>query len=212
MFENRKMLKENFLKIAAVLAQAPGKVELLAVSKNVEVEQIEKALALGIKTIGENRIQEAARKFPLLQLPCAKHMIGHLQSNKVRQALEIFDLIESVDSVHLAEKISKEASKEITIFLEVNIAEEEQKYGFKTQELKSALGKIKKLPNLKVQGLMCMAPFTEQAEDSRGYFREMKKMADTLGLTELSMGTSQDWQVAVSEGATIVRIGQALFA
>ena len=142
-------------------------------------------------------------------------MIGHLQTNKVKQALQLFDLLESVDSLKLAKKIDSEAvklDKIIPILLEVNVAEEEQKYGFQVAELDEALKQIREFTNIEVRGLMCMAPFSDNPENSRPYFRKLKELADKFELPELSMGMSQDWKVAVEEGATLVRIGRTLFA
>lgn len=208
------MSQFNLANIQRTLKQSPQQVRLIAVTKNLEVDKIKELLAAGVDTIGENRVQEAARKFLELKFPCEKHLIGHLQTNKVQQALELFDVIDSVDSLKLAQKISEEArklGKIIPILLEVNIAGEEQKYGFKVSELENALKEIQGLSSLEVRGLMAMVPFTEDPETSRPYFREMKKLADKFKLPELSLGTSQDWELAVEEGATMVRVGRGLF-
>lgn len=209
------MLVNNLKKIRNILGKVQQEVSLVAVTKNVPAELVNEALELGVQIIGENRVQEAATKFSLLKYPCEKHMIGHLQTNKVKKALEIFDVIQSVDSLRLAGKISSEVvklEKTIPIFLEVNISGEEQKYGFTMDEIEESLEKIRKLPNLEIRGLMGMAPYFDDPEKARPYFRRLKKLADKLGLSEISMGMSGDYKVAVEEGATVVRIGRALFS
>jgi len=192
----------------------PAGVILVAVTKNVTAEYIETAFKLGIRHFGENRVQEARHKIPLLgplQPEPVWHMIGHLQSNKVKTALEIFDVIQSVDSLALANIINKKATGKIPVLLEINIAGEPAKYGFSPEEIVPAFEQISQLPNLDIKGLMTVAPAVSNPEDARPIFRRLKLMADAFHLEHISMGMSDDFEVAVEEGATMVRIGRAIF-
>jgi len=137
--------------------------------------------------------------------------VGHLQTNKAKTALELFDIIHSVDSVRLAEVLSHRAERTIPILLEVNIAGEESKFGFAEEELASAIEQISELPNLEIKGLMTIAPWVEDPEQVRPVFRRLRQLRDSLGLEQLSMGMTDDFEVAIEEGATIVRIGRAIF-
>jgi len=139
------------------------------------------------------------------------HLIGHLQTNKAKIAVLLFDIIHSVDSVKLAEVISAQADKEIEVLLQVNVAQEESKGGFTVAELPQALEKISELPNIKVQGLMTIAPWVNDTEEVRPVFKRLKELGDSLGLKHLSMGMTDDYEVAIEEGATMVRIGRAIF-
>jgi len=138
-------------------------------------------------------------------------MVGHLQTNKAKTALELFDIIHSVDSVKLAEVLSHRAERRIPILLEVNIGGEESKFGFAEEELAPAIEQISKLPNLEIKGLMTIAPLVEDPEQVRPVFRRLRQLRDSLGLEQLSMGMTDDFEVAIEEGATIVRIGRAIF-
>jgi len=192
----------------------PAGVILVAVTKNVTAEDIETAFKLGIRHFGENRVQEARYKIPLLgslQPKPVWHMIGHLQSNKVKTALEIFDVIQSVDSLALANIINKKATCKVPVLLEINIAGETTKHGFSPEEIVLAFEQISQLPNLDIKGLMTVAPAVSNPEDARPIFRRLKLMADAFHLEHISMGMSDDFEVAVEEGATMVRIGRAIF-
>lgn len=189
-------------------------VTLIAVTKGAPADAIQEAVAAGVRHIGENRVQEAREKRgALADLPrdVVWHMIGHLQTNKVRDALDLFDIIHSVDSIHLAEAISRRAQKAAPVFLEVNVSGEASKYGFSLAALNRSYDAISQLPNLDVRGLMTVAPLSEDAEATRPVFRRLREAAANLGLWELSMGMSDDFEVAVEEGATHVRIGRAIF-
>jgi pyridoxal phosphate enzyme (YggS family) len=189
-------------------------VVLIAVTKGVSIDGIRAAVAAGVQNIGENRVQEAQQKRDALtDLPqdVVWHMIGHLQTNKVQSALNLFDIIHSVDSIHLAEAISRRAQKTAPVSLEVNVSAEPSKYGLSLDELKSGYRTISQLPHIDVRGLMTVAPPSESAEEARPVFRALREAADGLGLRELSMGMSDDFEVAVQEGATHVRIGRAIF-
>jgi pyridoxal phosphate enzyme (YggS family) len=198
----------------ARVGRSPDEVTLVAVTKGVPPWAIAQAAAAGIRDFGENRVQEAQAKRPdLLRCPddITWHMVGHLQTNKVKTAMGLFDIIHSVDSVHLAEAISKRASQAIPVFLEVNVSAEPGKYGFALDELPRQHEAISRLSNLGVRGLMTVAPQSRDPEEVRPVFRALRTAAEPLGLLELSMGMSDDFDVAVEEGSTCVRIGRAIF-
>ncbi|MBI2912811.1 MAG: YggS family pyridoxal phosphate-dependent enzyme [Chloroflexi bacterium] len=195
--------------------RSPDDVALVAVGKGFPPAAIREAVAAGVRHLGENRVQEAEAKRPhLAELPpdVVWHMVGHLQTNKVKTALDLFDIIQSVDSLHLAEAISRRAPRAVPVFLEVNVSGEPSKYGFSPQELPKAAQAIAGLPNLDARGLMTVAPLVADQQEARPVFRRLREMAGPLGLRELSMGMTDDFEVAVEEGATHVRIGRAIFA
>ncbi|HUK82740.1 MAG TPA: YggS family pyridoxal phosphate-dependent enzyme [Verrucomicrobiae bacterium] len=189
-------------------------ITLVAVSKTVPPERVDEALALGVTTFGESKLQEAKAKIPLVSSRARWHMIGHLQTNKARVAVELFELIHSVDSVKLAADLNKWAErvgKTQAVLLEINVSGEPSKFGIKPEDLNAMLDPIVALPRLEVRGLMTLAPFAEDAEKARPYFRRLRELRDAVGLRELSMGMSNDFEIAVEEGATIVRVGTAIF-
>ncbi len=198
------------------IKQQIGTAKLVAVTKYATDEQIAELIATGHKILGESRIQVAKEKYT--KYPDVEwHLIGHLQTNKAKDAVKIFELIQSVDSLKIAKAIDQEAikiNKKQNILLQVNIGEEPQKYGFKKEEVSNAITEISQLKNISIRGLMAMAPYTDDPEKARPYFREMKKLFDANfpGGAILSLGMSGDYQVALQEGATMVRIGTALFA
>ncbi len=199
----------------AIAAAAKGRpVRLVAVTKTASVSQMKEVLSLGVDCIGESRVKEAAQKFgQLSEFSFEKHMIGHLQTNKVREAVRLFDVIQSVDSFRLAKEIEKQATilgKTIRVFIEVNIAGEEEKYGISPDDASDFYKKLIEFPRLKAEGLMAMAPLIP-AEEARPYFRRMRQLFEKLPLRWLSMGMSNDYVVAVEEGSNMVRIGSALF-
>lgn len=186
----------------------------MAVTKNRTIPQIKEAIQAGITCIGENRVQEAAQKLPLLPSSVEKHFIGHLQTNKVKQAVELFDVIESVDSLRLAKKISEEAvlqNKTMTVFLEINIANDPRKYGLTPDQARTLLPQFQTLSNLKISGLMTIVPYFKNPEQTRPFFKKMKKLQTELNLPELSMGMSNDYHIAIKEGSTIMRLGTVIF-
>lgn len=187
-------------------------VTLIAVSKGFSADAVREAAAAGLTDIGENRVQEAADKRPELANVSGVtwHMIGHLQTNKVRAALGLFDVIHSVDSLRLAEAISNRALSEVPVFLEVNVSQEPTKTGFTIDEVSDAYSAAR-LPHLDIRGLMTIAPLTARSEDVRPIFRDLRQTAHGLGLRQLSMGMTNDYEVAIEEGATHVRIGRAIF-
>lgn len=194
--------------------RTPEEVTLIGVTKGFPATVIREAVAAGVTNLGENRVQEAQAKRPeLAELPpgVVWHMIGHLQSNKVRAALDLFDIIHSVDSLHLAGAISKRAERPVPVFLEVNVAGEPSKYGITIESLPDHFQSISGLPNADVRGLMTVAPMVSDPEDARPVFRRLREAAGALGLRGLSMGMTDDFEVAIEEGATHVRIGRALF-
>lgn len=198
----------------------PSSLTLLGVTKGQPPEAVTEAGKLGLTFFGENKIQEAKAKIPQCSGRLRWHFIGHLQSNKCRDAVELFEMIESVDSLHLAQEISKraeQASKTMPILLEVNLAGEASKFGYNPAKLESELNQINALPRMEIHGLMTVPPWTSNAENVRPVFRQMRELKERceqiLGapLPHLSMGMSGDFEVAIEEGATIVRVGTALF-
>lgn len=199
-----------------------GTVKLVCVTKTVEPVMINEAIRAGVTVIGENRVQEFEDKCDEI-LPCEKHLIGHLQTNKVKKAIQLFDVIQSADSLKLIRDIDRKSEslgKVQKIFLQVNIGEEPQKFGFAEGELGQVLAEVRSLHYVRVEGLMCMAPFVP-AEETRPYFRRMRMLfedmkktwedAGNIDIRELSMGMSGDYRVAIEEGATMVRLGSSIF-
>ena len=194
--------------------RSTDEITLIAVTKMVTPDIIEKAFHLGIRDFGENHVQEAEKKaafFTGLQPRPSLHMIGHLQSNKTKIALGLFDVIHSVDSLKLAITIDRLAIRKIPVLLEVNVAGEANKSGFSLNEIGSGLTAITKLNKIKVSGLMTVAPIVDDAELVRPIFRKLRELRDTFGLEHLSMGMTGDFEVAIEEGATMIRLGRALF-
>ncbi len=204
-------------RIAAACRRAGRKssdIILVAITKGVEATAIIEAYAAGVRHFGENRVQEALWKRPALlwlQPSPTWHMVGHLQTNKIKATLELFDIIHSIDSLRLAEEMSRRVIKPSPVLLEVNVSAEATKDGFAPQELPGALEAIRKLTNIEVQGLMTIAPLVEDPEEARPYFRQLRSLRDSFGLAHLSMGMTDDFEVAIEEGATMVRIGRAIF-
>jgi len=191
-------------------------ISVVAAAKNRSPDEIREAIAGGIRVIGENQVQEAMRKKAELKDERVKwHMIGHLQRNKVKKALDLFSTIQSVDSLRLAREISKRsvrAGMTMAVFIEVNIAGDDSKFGIKPEQTAGHLEMIRELPGIDVIGLMTVVPYTSDPESTRPYFREMRRLYDSLdGLTYLSMGMSNDYVQAIEEGANMVRLGTAIF-
>ncbi len=218
--ENLRKIQERIEAACVRAGRDPGTVELMAVSKNNPPDRVQEAVALGLTLFGESRVQEARVKIPQLPGRLRWQMIGHLQSNKCRDAVPLFELIQSVDSFGLAEEISKVASKrakQMPILLEVNLAGESTKFGFKAEEVLANLDAINALPKIEIHGLMMIAPWTPESEKVRPVFRQLRELKtrceEQLGapLPHLSMGMSGDFEVAIEEGATIVRVGTSLF-
>jgi pyridoxal phosphate enzyme (YggS family) len=194
--------------------RAPAEVTLVGVSKGFPPDAAAETCAAGLLDLGENRVQEAARKVEALAARAVRprwHLIGHLQTNKVRDALRLFAILHSIDSVRLAQEVSKRATTPVAVLLEVNVAQEATKFGFAPEEVSAALAQIAPLPNLDVRGLMTVAPLSDDPERARPVFRRLRELRDDLGLRDLSMGMTDDFEVAIEEGATLVRVGRAIF-
>jgi len=209
------------LNVKGLIADLPVNVRLIAVTKNTNVEEIKIAVNAGIREIGENRVQEALDKYPFLSyLPIKWHLIGHLQTNKAKKAVQIFDLIHSVDSFKLAESIdrhAKEFNKIQDILIQVNIAEEKTKFGLNKKDVYTMVKNISTLNNVKIKGLMTIAPNVDDKNFIKGTFKELRELKDELaGLDKnieiLSMGMSDDYMLALKEGTNMVRIGRKIFA
>lgn len=223
------MIKENLAEVEAKIAAAckragrdRGEVTLITVSKTNPVIRLKEAMDCGIHIFGENKVQEMIEKQDELPDTLEWHMIGHLQRNKVKYIMGKVAMIHSVDSLRLAEEISKEAVKQGTqenILIEINVAEEESKFGITTKEAIELVETVSKLPNIHIKGLMTIAPFVENAEENRKIFRDLKKLSvdiaqkniDNVTMTVLSMGMTNDYEVAIEEGATMVRVGTGIF-
>jgi pyridoxal phosphate enzyme (YggS family) len=194
--------------------RSPAEIKLVVVTKEVGVSAIRAAFDCGMRDFGENRVQEAEDKIGQLsdlKPDVTWHMVGHLQSNKAKTAAELFDIIHSVDSIKLAEILSRRLEKTFPVLLQVNVSEEATKSGFAVNEVRAAVEEIRRLPNLKVVGLMTIAPLVADIEAARPVFRKLRELRDSLGLEHLSMGMTDDFEVAIEEGATMVRIGRAIF-
>ncbi len=213
---NLRTVRERIQNAERRAGRAGGSVRLLAVTKSVEAEGILAAVEAGLRLFGENRVQEAERKREKLPGGLEHHMIGHLQGNKARKAVELFDCIESVDSLELARKLGTEAarhSRNLPVLLEVNIANEPNKSGFDATDLEREFAEMRGIPSLLVQGLLCIPPASER-EEARRYFSNLRTLGDRLYSAEhfeLSMGMSHDFEDAILEGSTLVRVGTAIF-
>jgi len=219
---NLTQIREKIKNSARRANRNPAAITLIAVTKYVDPVAINRAISCGITDIGENRVQEAVAKFPLLNGPVVKHLIGTLQSNKVRTAIENFDLIHSVDRRSLVAELAKQAGKlqkRIKILIELNISGEDTKHGIAPEELPDILKTIGQSENLLPCGLMTMAPLAAAPEETRLIFRRLRELFETVrfdsGIAEnwryLSMGMSRDYEIAVEEGANLLRIGTAIF-
>jgi pyridoxal phosphate enzyme (YggS family) len=194
--------------------RSPDDVLLIGVSKTVEVERIRAAIEAGVAALGENRVQEAREKIETLGRPVPWHLIGPLQTNKAKDAVRLFDWIHSVDRLELATELDRRArqsGKPVNVLLEVNIGEEPQKAGARPNEVKSLLDALARFEGIRVRGLMAIPPVVGHADESRPAFRRLRELRDAVGLEHLSMGMSADFEVAVEEGATMVRVGTAIF-
>lgn len=230
MYNTLKMIKDNLAKIRFRVQEAcaragrnPAEITLVAVSKNRGIDEIKAAISCGLTDIGENRVQEALLKFNLLRTAKLRtHMVGHLQANKVKPAVRIFDLIHSVDSLRLAEEIDRQALKINKVqdaLLEIKTSPEEAKYGIQPEEAIEIIGQITKLRNIRLRGLMTIAPLVDNPEQARLYFKILKELFNkvnllsTIGyrLSAISMGMTDDFQIAIEEGATMIRLGRAIF-
>jgi pyridoxal phosphate enzyme (YggS family) len=211
--ENVRSVEERIARACARSGRAHEEVTLVAVSKTFPAEFVDEAIAAGIAEVGENRVQEAREKKTLVQGNARWHLIGHLQSNKAKDAVKLFDVIQAVDSLDLAEKIARAADglgKRQEVMLQVNIGDEPQKSGIARNEAGTVAKQASTLASLHVIGLMAIPPIGT-VDASRSYFRELRTMRDGLGLQHVSMGMSEDFEAAIEEGSTIVRVGRAIF-
>lgn len=220
--ENLNEVKSRMRKACAAAGRDENEVTLIAVSKTKPAEMLKEAYDAGVRDFGENKVQEILEKSPQLPSDIRWHMIGHLQKNKVRQVIDKVVMIHSVDSVALAEQIEKEAAKrelDIDILLEVNVAGEESKFGFAPEEVEEAIRAISVLPHVHIKGLMTIAPFVENSEENRDVFKKLyqlnvdmkSKNIDNVNMTVLSMGMTGDYEVAIEEGAGMIRVGTGIF-
>ena len=211
---NLERVRERIARAAERVGRRAGDVTLVAVSKTVEAARVREAIAAGVTALGENRVQEARWKIAEVGRPVAWHLIGHLQTNKAKDALELFDVIHSLDRLELAAELDRRArarGHDVTVLLQVNVAGEASKGGVAADEVGRALEAIAKLERVRVRGLMTIPPEVERAEAARGWFRALRELAERHDLHELSMGMSGDFEVAIEEGATLVRVGTAVF-
>lgn len=220
--ENLMQTRINIEKACERSGRSSGEVQLIAVSKTKPVEQLLEAYEAGVRDFGENRVQELTEKYDLLPKDIRWHMIGHLQRNKVKYLVGKVHLIHSVDSLRLAQEIQKEAQRrqtEVDILVEVNVAEEESKFGSTMEDTLQLVREIALLPSVHIQGLMTVAPFVDNPEENRRIFANLRQLAvdimrkniDNVNMDMLSMGMTGDYQVAVEEGATCVRVGTGIF-
>ncbi|MBU2440178.1 YggS family pyridoxal phosphate-dependent enzyme [bacterium] len=219
---NLEIINEKIKKAALKANRNPQEIKLVAVTKTATIEQIKEAISAGVKIIGENKVQEAKEKYQILSADIEWHLVGHLQTNKVKYAIEIFDLIHSVDSIKLAKEIDRRSLQfgMITnVLVEVNVSGEETKYGIKSEEVEPFLKEISEFSRIKVRGLMTITPIAEDKEEVRPYFRKLRELSKEIKskniknvkMDYLSMGMTDDFEVAIEEGANMVRIGRGIF-
>ena len=212
--QNVRRIEERIAGACERSGRSPGQVALVAVTKKIDVPAIKAAFDAGVADFGENRVQEAQPKIERLENLRPRltwHMVGHLQTNKAKTAVNIFDIIHSVDSLRLAEELSRRSQRDLSVLIEVNITGEETKSGFPKNDANGAITRIARLPNIVIEGLMTIAPWVNNAEQVRTVFRQLRQLRDAQGLKHLSMGMTDDFEVAIEEGATLVRIGRAIF-
>ena len=220
--ENLAQVQKNIEESCGNVNRDPGEATLIAVSKTKPVEMLREAYDAGARVFGENKVQEIVDKYDHMPSDVKWHMIGHLQRNKVKYIVDKVAMIHSVDSFRLAETIEKEAAKKnvtVPILIEVNVAQEESKYGLKPEEVLPFIEEIADFSHIQIKGLMTIAPYVENAEENREIFRELKKLSvdiaakniNNVTMSVLSMGMTGDYMVAVQEGATMVRVGTGIF-
>jgi len=217
--ENIKTVRERIAQAAQNNSRRADDITLIAVTKTHPAAVVEEAIRSGITDIGENRVQEAVEKYENVKERAVWHLVGHLQRNKVKTALRIFDIIHSVDSIRLAAEIDKRAAAPVDVLVEINIGEEPSKSGILPDATLPFLKELRAFPNLRCRGLMTIPPMIEDTERLRRYFREVARIQSEANrmnifdypLTDLSMGMTDDYETAIEEGATMVRIGRALF-
>jgi len=216
------IVRDKVSQAALKVGRNPEDIQIIAVTKTVDIPQMEEAIAAGITAVGENRVQEITKKYPLLKEKVDWHLIGHLQTNKVKYIIDKVKMIHSLDRFSLVKEISKRAQQQgivMPVLVQVNVAEEESKFGLKVEEVIPFLKDIVGIKGLKILGLMTMAPFVEDAEEVRYVFRDLRNLAEKITkqaipgveMKHLSMGMTNDYEVAVEEGATLIRVGTGIF-
>lgn len=220
--KNLEELRGRIGKAAAKTGRSPDDITMIAVTKTIPVEQIKEIISLGVLDLGENRVQELSGKHGQLNKACRWHLIGHLQTNKVKQVLDKVCMIHSLDSIELAREIQKRASsanRTMDVLVQVNVAQEESKFGIKSEETLEFVRELSRMDHLKVRGLMTIAPYTPNPEEIRYVFKGLRKLLidiraeniDNISMDYLSMGMSNDFEVAIEEGSNMIRVGTALF-
>jgi len=218
--ENLERVRERIMQAAVKVGRSTSDIKLVAITKTHPAEKVREALSTGHTLFGESRVQEARAKIPELPSNLRWHFVGHLQKNKIRHALPLFELFHGVDSLALAQEMNRIAADEgahPSVLLEVNVAEEGSKFGFKDETLRAEMESLLALPRLSLEGLMCIPPLADEPEASRTFFVRLRELRDSLEkefdlrLPCLSMGMTQDFWIAVEEGATLVRVGTAIF-
>jgi PLP dependent protein len=218
--ENLERVREQITQVAVKAGRSANDVELVAITKTHPAEKVREAVYAGHTLFGESRVQEARVKIPELPSNLRWHFVGHLQKNKIRHALPLFELFHGVDSFSLAQEMNRIAAEEgghPRVLLEVNVAKEGSKFGFKAETLRAEIEPLLDLPRLSLEGLMCIPPLADKAEASRKFFVQLRELRNSLEkefdvkLPHLSMGMTQDFWIAVEEGATLVRVGTAIF-
>jgi len=220
--KNLAMIRERIERAAKHVGREPREITLLAAAKTVDIKRIQEAVKAGVKVLGENYVQEAKKKIKDLERrkkDIRWHFIGQLQKNKVKDAILLFDMIETVDSIGLAKELNKRAQEKLDVLIQVNLAKEKTKGGVTEHEALSLAREIAKLENISLKGLMTIPPYFEHPEMSRPYFTELRRLAEKIRrenlphviMKELSMGMSHDFEIAIEEGATIIRVGTAIF-
>ena len=218
--KNLERVREQIAKAATKAGRAVDEIELVAITKTHPIDRVREAVEARHTLFGESRVQEARAKIPELPSNLRWHFVGHLQKNKIRHALPLFELFHGVDSLALAREMDRVATEEgmhPRVLLEVNVAGEGTKFGFKGEDVRAEMEPLLALPRLSVEGLMCIPPLAEEAEASRKFFVQLRELRDSLEkdfdmkLPRLSMGMTQDFWIAVEEGATLVRVGTAIF-
>ncbi len=217
--ENLFKVRERIERAAQKAGRDPKGINLVAVSKTVEVARIKEAIEAGVSILGENYVQEAQKKIETIGKPVSWHFIGHLQSNKARYAVRLFDVVHSTDSISLAEELNRRAEQEkrvINVMIEVNLSKEATKFGTDEERVLNLARKIQGLKHLSLEGLMTMPPYFDSPEMSRPYYKALRELKERMikegvPMKELSMGMSNDFEIAIEEGATYVRVGTAIF-
>ena len=220
--ESLSIVEKNIVDACKRVGRERDEVKLIAVSKTQPVEAIREAIEYGINSFGENRVQELREKMEIIKDSIDWHLIGHLQTNKVKYVVGKVSLIHSLENIRLAEAIDKEARKHniiVDVLVEVNIAKEDTKFGVKPEEVESFIREVSKFKNINIRGLMTVAPYTDISEENRKYFKQLKKIMvdlnskniNNVNMNVLSMGMTGDYEIAIEEGATLVRVGTGIF-